>query len=365
MTCFSLNIISVIACGFADNIAWFLLARFIMGIGEGGTVAVQAMIRDLFDDVEERAHATNYFVMIQIFAPVIAPSVGGALGTWFGWRMVFLILAFAMIVCLPVFYRYLEETLVTEEGTNSESYWSEVKGFFSTYQVIALLLGPALALSLIQFFLANMPQILEGGFQLTSLQTSLALAIFAFVVIIAGGLSEAMQQKNGIYSNCFVGSYFMLLPMVYAIIVALTLSHSVWAFMGLQVMYNFFFLTFAIATNALYMEPLKESYGFAAAIANTAQLTFGTLIVGVPGESWIASFHGAQKWSSRVEVYSLWFAIVIAVTLAIFWIMFGFNPPEFALAIRDNFIEKVKGEGQEKCNKDEIDPINSEYHALE
>jgi DHA1 family bicyclomycin/chloramphenicol resistance-like MFS transporter len=62
-------------------------------------VASRAMVRDLFD-VKDNAKVFSTLMLVIAVSPIIAPSLGGLITTYIGWRYIFimLIVVIAMIV---------------------------------------------------------------------------------------------------------------------------------------------------------------------------------------------------------------------------------------------------------------------------
>ncbi|MFP5019361.1 multidrug effflux MFS transporter [Pseudonocardia phyllosphaerae] len=85
--------------------------RVLQGVGaSAGAVVGLAVVRDLFTG---RAAATmlSRLILVMGAAPVLAPTLGGALLTWTSWRGVFLVLAVYGLVMLAVVTTGLPETL--------------------------------------------------------------------------------------------------------------------------------------------------------------------------------------------------------------------------------------------------------------
>jgi MFS transporter, DHA1 family, multidrug resistance protein len=99
----TLYVASAIGCTIAPSITILIGLRFFLALGSCvGMVGSSTMVRDLFKG-NEVAKALSIMATIFGVAPVIAPSIGGAIITAFGWRYVFLTLAlFAMVVILAI-----------------------------------------------------------------------------------------------------------------------------------------------------------------------------------------------------------------------------------------------------------------------
>lgn len=84
-----LYVIGSAASSFAPSITALLVARSVQGAGAaGGTVLAFAIIRDLFDGEAARVRLATVSLVFSL-APVIAPTIGGAVMLLLGWRAIF------------------------------------------------------------------------------------------------------------------------------------------------------------------------------------------------------------------------------------------------------------------------------------
>lgn len=84
-----------VLCATATDAESLTFYRFFQAIGGGaGTVLSRAIIRDRYEGVI-MAKVMSLMLTIILFAPMIAPVIGGYLLVWFGWRAVF----WALVIC--------------------------------------------------------------------------------------------------------------------------------------------------------------------------------------------------------------------------------------------------------------------------
>lgn len=81
-----------------------IAARLVQGLGSSAApVLARAMVRDVYDR-ERSAVLLSMMMLIMGAAPMLAPSLGGYVDLWFGWRAIFLSLAcFALLVLTQLF----------------------------------------------------------------------------------------------------------------------------------------------------------------------------------------------------------------------------------------------------------------------
>jgi MFS transporter, DHA1 family, multidrug resistance protein len=78
--------------GWATSLGGLLMARVAQAVGGcGGLVLGRAIVRDSAGPGEATSRMA-LLTMVQSLAPGVGPAVGGALGAWFGWRSIFVLL---------------------------------------------------------------------------------------------------------------------------------------------------------------------------------------------------------------------------------------------------------------------------------
>ena len=118
--------LAALGCVYAENIWLFLLCRFFMGFcGASGIVIATAIARDIY----EGAELTRFFailIMLNGFAPIIAPVIGGQILLFCTWRDIFVFL-FSIGVMLVLSTLFFTETLPAHERIE------QVSGAFRSY----------------------------------------------------------------------------------------------------------------------------------------------------------------------------------------------------------------------------------------
>ncbi len=97
-----LFVIASIACGFAPNVPFLIIARLVQGIGAAlVTPTSLSLIREAFDDAHERARAIGMWAVGGSVAAAAGPIVGGLLAA-VDWRIIFFLNLPVGIVALIV-----------------------------------------------------------------------------------------------------------------------------------------------------------------------------------------------------------------------------------------------------------------------
>ncbi|WP_161597655.1 multidrug effflux MFS transporter [Fluviispira multicolorata] len=106
----SLFLISSIACMFAPNVWFLIIARFFQALGGCcGIVLGRTIVRDSFEK-KDQVKVLTYMATGMAISPAIAPIIGGVLQTYFGWRSSFLLLIILSAIILVMVYYKVEET---------------------------------------------------------------------------------------------------------------------------------------------------------------------------------------------------------------------------------------------------------------
>jgi MFS transporter, DHA1 family, multidrug resistance protein len=89
----AVNVVTALLCSVAPTIVLLDILRVVQGVGAAAaSVVAMAVVRDLFTG-RAAAAVISRLVMVMGLAPVIAPSLGGAVLVVGSWRTVFLVLA--------------------------------------------------------------------------------------------------------------------------------------------------------------------------------------------------------------------------------------------------------------------------------
>ena len=121
--------IAAFGCAVAPCVNILVFCRFLQGIGaSAGPVISFAIVRDLFVGSAARKRFA-YVGVVATLAPIVAPTLGGLISSWAGWRAVFYFLAVGGILLGIVIVLGLEESLVRRDqqapflGSLSTNYW--------------------------------------------------------------------------------------------------------------------------------------------------------------------------------------------------------------------------------------------------
>ncbi|THU01987.1 multidrug effflux MFS transporter [Lampropedia puyangensis] len=135
----------------ATSVESLIFARFIQGLASSlAIVTAMSSVRDVTEGVIA-AQLFALLMTIQGIGPVLAPAFGGVVGSAWGWRAVFYVLAaLGLLVLLNTIFR-MRETLPVHKRSNLQL-GTVLRTYVSILSSAAFVL-PALSLSLVFFFL--------------------------------------------------------------------------------------------------------------------------------------------------------------------------------------------------------------------
>jgi DHA1 family bicyclomycin/chloramphenicol resistance-like MFS transporter len=111
---FAVFTLSTLGCALAPTLGWLALFRAGSALGaSAGMVIARAVVRDLTDGTRA-AILMSRLVLVMGVAPILAPTVGGAVLAFAHWRFIFWILAAYGATSCFLAWRFLPETLPEE-----------------------------------------------------------------------------------------------------------------------------------------------------------------------------------------------------------------------------------------------------------
>lgn len=165
-----LYIIATIICSTVTTIQALLLIRFIQALsGCVAAIAAMAMVRDFFPP-DKSASIISLLILILGISPLLAPTVGSFVVDSFGWRYVFIALAFVAFIILAVIFFFLPEGQVPDTSVllKPTPIIKSFKSILLQPQFYVFALAGTFSFSGLFVYVAGSPAIFMDGFHVSA-----------------------------------------------------------------------------------------------------------------------------------------------------------------------------------------------------
>ncbi|NQW10283.1 MAG: Bcr/CflA family multidrug efflux MFS transporter [Alphaproteobacteria bacterium] len=197
-----------LACLFAGSITELIAARFVQALGAAaGGVIARAMVRDLFS-LDEAARAQSFINLAFSITPLLAPSIGGYLLIWFGWRAIFLVLCGFGAACLIALVVRVPETLPEDKRTPLAvlSLLRSYRRILSERQSVGCMLSAAFAFACMFTFFAASPFVYIEVFGVPRQHYGLLFGLNVLGIMAANYINARLVVRMGALVMLRIGS---------------------------------------------------------------------------------------------------------------------------------------------------------------
>jgi DHA1 family bicyclomycin/chloramphenicol resistance-like MFS transporter len=200
--------VATLVCASAQGIEALIAARFVQAIGASGAIVLsRAIVRDLHEGARA-ARELSVMGMIFGFAPIVAPLIGGALQTAFGWRAGFIFVFACGVAASGAAWRLLPETLRARPGGRlrlldhfrSVAIVARNKGFLSHVGIVSLSFAGLFA------WIAGSSFVLQDIYGATALAFSATFAVSAIGYLIGTSIAAFIVMRLGIERTIGLGA---------------------------------------------------------------------------------------------------------------------------------------------------------------
>ena len=190
-----LYLVGSVACVAAPTIETLIAGRVLQAVGGcSGIVISRAIIRDVYD----RARAASvlaYVTMAMVVAPLMAPTVGGFLDDWFGWRAGFVFMVAVGALTLAACFLLLNETHTPRKGSVPQrGVWEGVTALLGRRRFHGYAFQVAFNSGVFYAFIAGAPyvmiELLHRSAGEYGLWFAVASAVYMLGNLVAGRMSE-------------------------------------------------------------------------------------------------------------------------------------------------------------------------------
>ncbi|MGW1682297.1 multidrug effflux MFS transporter [Saccharopolyspora sp. NPDC002376] len=281
----ALHILASLACLFAPNIAALGTLRALQGVGAAATMVVAlAVVRDLFTG-NAAATALSRLMLVMGVAPILAPSLGGAILLTGSWRGVFGALAVLGAILLVVAIFALQESLPPErrQAAQFRPVLHTYRQLITDRDFVLLAIVAALAMSALFSYISGSSFVLQEQFGLNQQAFGVVFGVGAVALIGA-------SQFNVVLLNRYSPKQIVFSALVAATAAGLVLTALTTT--GTSGLYGFIVPIWLVLgamgfvlpnAPALALSRHGEAAGTAAALLGAAQFGLGALIAPLVG----------------------------------------------------------------------------------
>ncbi len=276
----SLYAISSLACATAMSVETLIIFRFFQALGGCvGMVASRAMVRDLFD-VKENAKVFSTLMLVIAVSPIIAPSLGGFITTYIGWRYIFIMLIIVIASIIAGIYFLLPDSKGPDSSFSLKptAILSSFASIIKHPQFALYTFSGSIASAGLYAFISGSPYVFLEVFNVTEQHYGW---VFAFV---ASGLIGS-SQLNSLFLKRFKSEQIIRAALYFQSFVAFVLAAI--SMLGFSELYSTILLIFLYLccqgfifpnASALSMASFGHNAGNASALMGFIQMSLGALM---------------------------------------------------------------------------------------
>jgi DHA1 family bicyclomycin/chloramphenicol resistance-like MFS transporter len=188
-----------IGCALAPDLFWLSVFRFIAAVGgSAGMVTPRAIVRDLSDGIAA-ARMMSKLMLVSGVAPILAPTLGGAILLVAPWHAIFLVCAAYGAICCALVWWKLPDTLPRERraGLSPATLISRYatiarERIFSTHAAMAGCVSFAMFA-----YIGGSPQAMIGTFGLSPSEFAGLFGLCAAGFIVASQVNPRILPRFG------------------------------------------------------------------------------------------------------------------------------------------------------------------------
>lgn len=276
----SLYAVSSFACATAMSVETLILFRFFQALGGCvGMVASRAMVRDLFD-VKDNAKVFSTLMLVIAVSPIIAPTLGGFITSYFGWRYIFIMLIIVIAAILAGTYFLLPDSKGPDKSYSLKpaAILSSFASIIKHPQFALYTFSGSIASAGLYAFISGSPFVFIEFFKVSQQHYGW---FFGFV---ASGLIGS-SQLNSVFLKKYSSEQIIKVALYFQSAVAIILVST--ALLGVSELYSTVILVFLFLccqgfifpnTSALSMAPFGHNAGSASALMGFIQMSIGAFM---------------------------------------------------------------------------------------
>jgi len=193
----ALHVVASVLCLVAPNIVVLGALRGLQGVGAAATMVVAlAVVRDLFTG-RAAAAALSRLLLVMGAAPILAPTLGGAILLTGSWRTVFAVLAALGVALLLVALFAVQETLPPQRRSSGEvgAVLRTYRRLLADREFVVLALVGALGMSALFSYIAGSSFVMQQQYGLSQQTFAVLFGVGAVAIIGAAQVNVVLLSR--------------------------------------------------------------------------------------------------------------------------------------------------------------------------
>jgi DHA1 family bicyclomycin/chloramphenicol resistance-like MFS transporter len=282
-----------IVCATTQSIEMLAAVRFVQALGGAGAIVLaRAVVRDLYSGVRA-GRELSLMGSIQALAPILAPVIGGALQTAFGWRASFILLVIFAVSVGAVTARLLPETLhKPTPGPFSLAAIGRLFGSVLVHRSFLAHLGIVITTFVgLYAWVAGSSIVIQGIYGLSPLAFGAIYAIGSSGYLLGTNIAVRVVMRHGLDRMIGIGTAIMAAGgLTMAAVVALGLSNVIWLVAGMTIYLTGMGLSMP-QTLAGAVTPFPDRAGTASSLLGFSQQSSASIAAAI-----IGAYLGRSAW---------------------------------------------------------------------
>jgi MFS transporter, DHA1 family, multidrug resistance protein len=223
--------VSTIGCALAPSLTVLAICRAVAAFGaSAGMVIARAVVRDLSEG-QAAAIMMSRLILVMGVAPILAPTIGGAILAFAHWRVIFWLLSLYGASCVVTAWKVLPETLPPERRTRLS-----LAGQASRYVMIVrektflthAIMGGCSTFCMFAY-LSGCSPVFEIGFGLNPSEFALIFGMCAVSLVICSQINARLLPRVGLSRMLTWVARISLCGTIVLVAVAFSGVHVLWA----------------------------------------------------------------------------------------------------------------------------------------
>ena len=205
-----------IGCYFSQTVEVFLFFRMCQAAVASGMVLSRAIVRDVVPQ-DQAASMIGYVTMGMSLVPMFAPTIGGFLDQWFGWRAIFVFLALFGFALAALSWADQGET---QKG-GGLSFRNQIEGYpelFTSPRFWGYAASAAFASGVFFAFLGGSPYVASNVFELEPATTKYLFGVPAIGYFVGNFITGKMAVRLGVNRLIVTGSLLLCTGMALSLL---------------------------------------------------------------------------------------------------------------------------------------------------